>query len=317
MRALALGPHGPALADPPLPDRPGEARVRVRRAGVCATDLELLKGYMGYRGVLGHEFVGEVEASPDPAWVGRRVVGDINAACGACDTCRAGRGRHCPSRTVLGILGRDGAFATHLSLPVANLHAVPDAVPDEAAVFVEPLAAACEIVEQVHVRPSDRVVVLGVGRLGQLCARVLALTGAEVWGVGRDPARLALLPAPIRAATADAIDFRADVVVDCTGSPDGLPLATRLVRPRGTVVLKTTTHTSPAAPAAAWVIDEITLIGSRCGPFAPALRLLAAGLIDVRPLISAVLPLSRAVEALELAARPGVLKVQIDCAEGA
>ncbi len=311
MRAIVLGPEGPALVEKPDVTRPGEARVRVRLAGVCATDLELVKGYMGFAGTLGHEWVGEVEDAPDPAWVGRRVVGDINCPCGECPTCAAGRPTHCPSRTVLGIVGRDGAFANHLSLPVGNLHAVPDGVPDEAAVFVEPLAAACQIVQQVHVRPSQRVVVLGTGRLGQLCARVLALTGADVAAVGRNPRTLALLPAGVRAvALADAGGLGgADVVVDCTGNPDGLSLATSLVRPRGTLVLKTTVHDIGRIEPNRWVIDEVTIVGSRCGPFAPALRLLASGLVDPRPLISARYGLDRGVEALRRAAEPGVVKV--------
>ncbi|HCH66988.1 MAG TPA: hypothetical protein DFR83_29565, partial [Deltaproteobacteria bacterium] len=185
MRALVLDTDGPRFVpDRPFEPRAGEATVDVRLAGVCATDLELVKGYMGFTGVLGHEWVGTVSSGPS-AWLGARVVGDINAACGTCKTCLVGRPSHCPERTVLGIQGRDGAFAEHLSVPVRNLHRVPDGVPDEAAVFVEPLAAACQILEQVHVRPSDRVVVLGLGRLGQLCARVLALTGARVMGVSR------------------------------------------------------------------------------------------------------------------------------------
>lgn len=313
MHALALGPSGPALVQKPDPAAPGEARVRVRLAGVCATDLELVKGYMGFAGTLGHEWVGEVEDAPDPAWVGRRVVGDINCPCGACPTCRAGRPTHCPTRTVLGIVGRDGAFAERLSLPLGNLHAVPDVVPDEAAVFVEPLAAACEILEQVHVRPAQRVAVLGTGRLGQLCARVLALTGAEVAAVGRNATTLGMLPPAVRAVRLDdAAELAgADVVVDCTGNADGLALATTLVRPRGTLVLKTTVHDLGRVEPNRWVIDEVTIVGSRCGPFAPALRLLAAGLVDPRPLISARYALRDGVAALAKAAEPGVVKVTI------
>lgn len=304
MRALVLGPSGPALRTVPSPSRPGEATIRVRLAGVCATDLELVRGYMGFEGVLGHEFVGEVIDAPDRAWVGQRVVGDINAACGACPTCRAGRPHHCPTRTVLGILGRDGCFAETTSLPLANLHPVPDAVSDEAAVFVEPLAAALRIVEQVHVKPTDRVLVLGLGRLGQLCARVLALTGADVVGVG-SPARAALLPRSIPAVRREhaASLAGADVVVDCTGSPDGLGLAKQLVRAQGTIVLKTTVHDLGDAQPAAWVVDEVTIVGSRCGPFAPALRALARGLVDPTPLISARRPLSDGVALLDLAAK--------------
>lgn len=315
MRALRLGPDGPFLDRHFVPRlRPGEARLGLRLGGVCATDLELVKGYMGFEGVLGHEFVAEVLEAPDPALVGRRVVGEINAACGTCPTCRAGRPTHCPQRTVLGIVGRDGAFAEEFSLPLGNLHAVPDGVPDEAAVFVEPLAAACRILEQVHVRPTDRVVVLGLGRLGQLCARVLALTGAEVAGVARSQAKLELLPVGIAAVSAAQADglAGADVVVDCTGSPDGLALATRLVRAGGTLVMKTTVHDLGPASPTAWVVDEVTLVGSRCGPFAPALRLLSAGLVDPTPLITATLPLDAGLDALARARAPGGLKVLLD-----
>lgn len=314
MRALVLTPHGPELQDRPFTPRPGEAVLRPTLAGVCATDLELVKGYMGFQGVLGHEWVGVVEAAEDAAWVGRRVVGDINCPCGSCATCRAGRANHCPHRTVLGILGRDGAFAERLSLPLANLHAVPDSVPDEAAVFVEPLAAACRILEQVHVRPSDQVYVLGLGRLGQLCARVLALTGASVTGVGRSKRKRMLLPCYIPSCSPDEAGGLppADLVVDCTGSRDGLPLARRLLRPQGTLVLKTTVHDLGEADPTGWVVDEITLVGSRCGPLAPALRLLAAGLVDPTPLLSERLPLSRGVEALAEAARPDSIKVVLD-----
>lgn len=311
MRALVLGPEGPAVVDRPVPYVPGEARIRLRLGGVCATDLELVKGYMGFRGTLGHEWVGVVEHASDAAWIGRRVVGEINCPCGRCATCLAGRPTHCPTRTVLGIAGRDGAFADVLSLPLANLHVVPDGVSDEAAVFVEPLAAACEIVEQVHVRPSDRVVVLGTGRLGQLCARVLALTGADVTAVGRNPRTLARLPAAVRPLplerAADAAG--ADLVVDCTGNADGLTTASGLLRPRGTLVLKTTVHDLGRTDPTRWVIDEITLVGSRCGPFAPALRLLAAGLLDLAPLVTARLPLAGGVEALARAAEPDAIKV--------
>lgn len=297
--------------DRPAPAANGEALIRLSVGGICATDLELVRGYMGFFGVLGHEWVGVVEDAPDPAWNGRRVVGSINAACGACATCAAGRPSHCPSRTVLGIAGRDGAFADFLRLPQANLLAVPDGVSDEAAVFVEPLAAALQILEQVHVRPEDRVVVLGIGRLGQLCARVLALTGARVQAVSRNPARLALLPSGVEPHELGAADglAGADVVVDATGSPAGLALATRLVRPRGTLVLKTTTHDVAEAPVVPWVIDEITVVGSRCGPFAPALRLLASGAVDPSPLITGSFPLAQGLDALAAAAERGAVKV--------
>lgn len=314
MWAIHQGPGGPRCVEKAPVQRVGEARVAVRLAGVCATDLELVKGYMAFEGTLGHEWVGEVLDAPDPAWVGRRVVGDINCACGSCAICLAGRPSHCPHRTVLGIVGRDGAFAEELSLPMGNLHAVPDGVTDEMAVFVEPLAAACEILEQVAVRPSMRVVVLGSGRLGQLCARVLALTGAEVVVVARNPRTMGLLPTGIRRVQSFEADTvrGADLVVDCTGSPDGLELAGSLVRARGTIVLKTTVHDVGAMNPNRWVIEEHTIVGSRCGPFAPALRLLASGAVDPRPLISGRYPLREGVAALGRAAEPGVVKVLVD-----
>ncbi len=314
MNALHLGSDGPSLVQKNPEPRFGEAHVRVRLAGVCATDLELIKGYMGFEGTLGHEWIGEVESCEDARLVGQRVVGDINCPCGVCATCAAGRPTHCPSRTVLGIVGRDGAFAEHLSLPAANLHRVPDSVSDEAAVFVEPLAAACEILEQVQVRPSMRVLVLGTGRLGQLCARVLALTGADVAAIGRNPATLRLLPGGIRSvALSDArAEVGADIVVDCTGNPDGIGLASSLLRPRGTLVLKTTVHDVGRIEPNRWVIDELTVVGSRCGPFEPALRLLASGAIDPRPLITARYALRDGLQALERAAAPGAVKVLIE-----
>ena len=313
MRAVVLGPSGPASVEMPFMPRPGEATVRVRLAGVCATDLELVKGYMGFSGVLGHEFVGEVEEGP-AEWRGKRVVADINAACGECEACRAGRGSHCPTRTVLGIVNRDGSFAERVSIPVENLHEVPGGVEDRAAVFVEPLAAACEILEQVQVRPSMRVRVLGTGRLGQLCARVLALTGADVGAIGRNPATLALLPRGIRrVALVDAqAEGGADIVVDCTGNPDGIGLATSLLRPRGTLVLKTTVHDVGRIEPNRWVIDELTVVGSRCGPFEPALRLLASGAVDPRPLITARYALQDGMSAMRRAAEPGAVKVLIE-----
>jgi len=308
MRGLWLGPDGPRNRDDlPRAGRPGEARIRLSVGGVCATDLELVKGYMGFTGVLGHEWVGVVEDAPDAAWIGRRVVGEINCPCGSCPTCGAGHPTHCPRRTVLGILGRDGAFAEQLWLPVGNLRSVPDSVPDDCAVFVEPLAAALRIAEQIHVRPTYQVVVLGLGRLGQLCARVLALTGAEVIAVSRRPEPLALLPPGIRRGGAP--EPIADVVVDTTGASGGLALAKGWVRAGGTIVLKTTTHDVGDVTPTAWVIDEITVIGSRCGAFDPALRLLASGAVDPRPLITARFPLERGVEALAAARLKGALKV--------
>jgi len=290
--------------------------VRVLRAGVCNTDLELVRGYYPFTGVPGHEFVGRVESAPGAEeWVGRRVVGEINAVCGTCPTCRAGRATHCERRTVLGIVGRDGAFAEHLALPVANLHEVPSSVADEAAVFTEPLAAALEVREQVAVAAGDRVVVVGSGKLGNLVAQTLALAGADVLVVGRNPVTLGLLAARgLRTGTADDLPARrADVAVECTGNPDGLALALRAVRPRGTVVLKSTYHGPATVDLARVVVDEVSLVGSRCGPFAPALALLASGAVDVLPLVHARYPLAEATAAFAHAARAGVLKVLVEC----
>jgi len=294
----------------------GEALVRVRVAGVCNTDLELVRGYYPYAGVPGHEFVGTVEqASGAPEWVGRRVVGEINAACGACRTCQDGRRSHCEKRTVLGIVARNGAFATHLILPIANLHAVSDALPDYVAVFAEPTAAALEVLQQVRVSPADSVVVLGAGKLGNLVAQTLATTGCQLLVIGRSPRPLAVLAARgIATATADATPPRQfDLVVECTGSPDGLELARRAVRPRGTIVLKSTYHGKAAVDLSRFVVDEITLVGSRCGPFVPALALLADGRVDPRPLVEARYPLADALLAFAHAARPGTLKILVDC----
>ncbi len=316
MRALLLDQKLKLLDNYPIPEPPSsEALVRVKLAGICNTDLELVKGYMQFRGVPGHEFVGVVERAPGAEeWVGRRVVGDINAACGNCPTCKAGRPTHCPNRTTLGIAGRDGAFAEYLTLPVRNLYPVPDSIPDEIAVFVEPLAAACEILQQVHVRPTDRVIVLGDGKLGLLCAQVLALTGCHLTAVGHHQRKLDILarrgiPTVLEKALADE---PVDIVVETTGHPGGYAAARRLVRPRGTVVLKSTYHGPLDADLTMAVVDEITLLGSRCGPFAPALRLLEQKLVDVLPLIHARYPLSEASSAFGHAARPGTLKVLLE-----
>jgi threonine dehydrogenase-like Zn-dependent dehydrogenase len=319
MRALWLEAQSLRLRDDlPRPDPPeGEARVRVVKAGICNTDLELVRGYYPYTGVPGHEFVGRVEAAPGAEkWQGRRVVGEINAACGACATCRAARPTHCERRTVLGIVGRDGAFAEFLTLPVGNLHEVPDSIPDDAAVFTEPLAAALEIQQQVRIGPGDRVVVVGNGKLGNLVAQTLALTGCTLKVIGRNPARLAVLAARgiDVGLAADLADGRADVTVECTGNEEGLELARRAVRPRGTIVLKSTYHGRTSLDISRIVVDEITLVGSRCGPFAPALALLAERRVDVAPLVHARFPLSDALAAFAEAARPGALKVLVDVA---
>ena len=298
---------------PPPEPAAGEARVRVLVAGICNTDLELVRGYYPFRGVLGHEFVGRVETGPGD-WVGRRVVGEINAVCGACRHCRAGRPTHCAQRTVLGIAGRDGAFADYLTLPVANLHRVPDDLPDDRAVFTEPLAAALEIREQVAIAPGGRVVVVGDGKLGLLVAQVLAQTGCDLLAVGRHRAKLELL-ARRGIATGTGADVEPgafDLAVDCTGDPSGFALARRALRPRGTLVMKSTYAGELTIDASSLVVDEITLVGSRCGPFAPALDLLAAGAVEVEALIDARYPLAEAEAALAHARRRGALKVLLD-----
>jgi threonine dehydrogenase-like Zn-dependent dehydrogenase len=297
--------------DVPIPEPPpGEALIRVLRAGICNTDLELTRGYYPFTGIPGHEFVGVVESGPD-ALRGRRVVGEINAVCGACRACHNGRRTHCVRRTVLGIVGRNGAFASHLALPVENLHAVPDDVSTDAATFTEPLAAALEIQEQVQIRPTDRVLVVGDGKLGQLVAQTLALTGGDLLVVGRHESKLDLLAARgIRIGRADVVvEGTFDVAVECTGNPDGFAVAQAAVRPRGTLVMKSTYAGHLTLDASRVVVRELTLVGSRCGPFPPALRLLAERRVAVESLIHARYPLREGLTAFEHATRPGVLKV--------
>ena len=286
------------------------ALVRVRLAGVCSTDLQLLKGYMDFRGVPGHEFVGEVHEGP-AEWLGKRVVAEINFGCGRCEACGRGLQRHCPTRQVMGILGADGSFAEYLAVPLANLHPVPDAVSDEAAVFAEPLAAAFEILEQIPVKPGIQAVVLGDGKLGLLCAFVLHQAGAVVTVVGRHDSKLALArKAGMRAVNlSDWQPQAVDLVVEATGSPAGLQRAIAAVRPRGTLVLKSTLaedHTLSLAPL---VINEVTVVGSRCGPFPPALAALAHDRIPVAALIEAAYPLSAGLQALNHAGQRGARKV--------
>ena len=289
-----------------------EVVVRVTRAGVCETDLQLIKGYMGFRGVLGHEFVGVAESGP---FAGRRVVGEINCACWNCATCRSGFPTHCPNRTVLGILNHDGAFADLIAVPQRNLHLVPDSIPDDIAVFTEPVAAAFQIPAQLTISKDDRIVVLGDGRLGNLCAQVLASIADDVLVVGKHREKLGLLETMglKTALLSDDLPKRAaDIVVECTGSESGLPAALELVRPRGTIVLKTTVAGTQTLAWAPFVIDEITLVGSRCGPFDQALHALEQGLVDVEPLIADRFNLSNGVMALQRAQQKGVLKVLLE-----
>ncbi len=303
--------------------QPGEALLRLRLAGVCATDLEMVKGYYPFTGIPGHEFVAEVvEVHPrsysgrqpeESGWIGQRVVGEINAACGECETCRRGHPTHCERRTVLGIWKRNGVFAETVCLPIENLHRVPDDVSDDAAVFTEPLAAALEIQQQVLVQPDQRVLLIGAGRLGQLIAQALSLTGCDLAVVARHTLQRELLKRRgIRLVEADQLDaHRQDLVIEATGSQAGFDLALYAVRPRGSIVLKSTYHGNAEINLSQVVVNEITLVGSRCGPFEPALRLLASGQVDPTPLIERPYPLEQVLQAFHQAAQPGVLKVLI------
>jgi len=290
----------------PVPG-PDEALVDVRLAGICRTDLEITRGYLGFRGTPGHEWVGTVRSAPDPTLIGARVVGEINFSCHTCPTCTGGLPRHCPQRRVMGIVGADGAFAERMAIPLAALHRVPDAVDDRTAVFTEPVAAAFEILEQLGDVGGRRAIVLGDGKLGLLVAQVLRQAGATVTLAGRHDDKLARARA-LGIATGVGV-AGADLVVDATGAAGGVAAALALVRPRGTVVLKTTIaaeHRLDLAPA---VVNEVTLLGSRCGPFAPALAALAAGRVAVAPLIDAVYPLEDGVAAFDHAATPGTFKI--------
>jgi threonine dehydrogenase-like Zn-dependent dehydrogenase len=292
---------------------PESALVRVSLAGVCDTDLQLVKGYMDFRGVLGHEFVGSVCDGP-AEWLGRRVVGEINFACRSCALCKTGLERHCPNRRVMGILDADGAFAEYVRVPIANLHSVPESIPDEAAVFAEPLAAAFEILEQVDVEAGSDCLVLGDGKLGLLIAQVLRGAGARVLLVGKHPEKLAIAHRlGVEAVALD--DYRPDpmsLVVDATGRVDGFERAIAAVKPRGTIVLKTTVAASAEVDLAPLVINEVQVVGSRCGPFPPAMRALENGSVDVSPLIQERVQLEDALEALQIASAPGSLKVLIE-----
>jgi len=328
MQSLWLENQTLSLRDIPRPAKPGEALIRIRLSGICGTDLELLRGYYPFTGVLGHEFVGEVvsvmesdeslrrkvqsQENLDSAnWIGKRVVGEINVACGTCEQCRNGRPTHCEQRSVLGIANRNGVHAGYTTLPLVNLHIVPDSIPDEAAVFTEPLAAALEIQQQVHIQPTDRVLLVGAGRLGQLIAQTLALTGCDLRVVARHPHQQALLESrKIRLISEEAIQPRRwDVVVEATGSASGFDLARRAIRPRGMLVLKSTYRGDMTVNWSPFVVDEITIVGSRCGPFPPALHLLESAQVDPAILIAGQYPLANALVAMAAAQQPGMLKV--------
>ena len=314
MKALVFDGKKLALATVPAPRlRAGEALIKVHLAGICSTDLEIVRGYMSFRGIPGHEFVGTVVSANAKRLIGKRVVGEINVPCGRCATCKAGLGKHCASRGVLGISGRNGAFAEYLALPAGNLHVVPASLSDEEAAFTELVAAACEIPEQVEIRREDRVLVLGDGRLAAMVAQVLSPRTDRLAVLGRNRRKLAVLRGlGIRThgpCTAKTLLRSQDIVIECTGSPLGLPLAARLARPRGRVVLKSTFHGSFEWNPAPLVVDEITVVGSRCGPFEPALSLLEKGTVRVLPFLSAVYPLERWEAAFRTARRAGAFKV--------
>lgn len=295
------------------PHNAGEALVRVLLSGICNTDLEIARGYAGFNGTIGHEFVGVVEASDDRDLIGQRIVGEINAGCGNCELCRAGDPRHCATRTVLGIHGRDGAHAEFLQLPNVNLIPVPENIPDEHAVFAEPLAAACGVLERASIVQSDRVAVIGDGKLGLLCAQVAALTGAQVLLVGKHAEKLRIAERRgIETSTPKEAGKRArqfDVVVEASGAAGGFKLALDLLRPKGQLVLKSTFHGATEIDAARIVVDEISIIGSRCGRFQPAVDLLKKQAIDLDSLISEEYPLAHGVKAMRRAKAKGILKI--------
>jgi alcohol dehydrogenase len=295
---------------------PGEALIKVLLAGICGTDREILKGYSGFHGIPGHEFVGRVVECDDSQWIGHRVVGEINLACGHCPWCAKGLGRHCPNRSVLGIVNRPGAFAEYVALPVENLHKVPEEISDQTATFTEPVAAACEILEQMTLPPGTRVAIIGDGRLGLLVAQVLKHAGAQVTLIGRHGWKLDLARAwGVQVLSEGAEELTSSsfpVTVEATGSPRGIGEALRLVEPRGTVVMKSTFHGSANFDATKLVVDEVTLLGSRCGVFAPALELLRREHVKVHHLITKTFPLELGLEAFEFLDQTSALKVLLE-----
>jgi threonine dehydrogenase-like Zn-dependent dehydrogenase len=313
MLALRVDKKQLTVRDISKPLSENEALVRVTLSGICNTDLEIARGYAGFKGTIGHEFVGVVEESPNGKLLGQRVVGEINAGCGKCELCKAGDPRHCPNRTVLGIVKRDGAHAEFLRLPIENLVKVPKLVADELAVFTEPLAAACGILERASITSSDRVAVIGDGKLGLLCSQVVALTGASVLLVGKHRPKLAIAErrgietSKPKEAAKRAREF--DVVVEASGAAPGFALALDLLRPKGKLVLKSTFNDKTEIDAARVVVDEISIIGSRCGRFKPAIDLLKKAAVDVESLISEEYPLNNGIRAMERAGERGVLKV--------
>jgi len=325
MRALRFDGKLNLVSDARIPRLDGETLVCVRFAGICNTDLEIIRGYGSFSGTLGHEFMGVVVESEDRSIIGKRVVGEINAGCGRCPDCLAGDSRHCPSRTVLGIKNRDGAFAEFLSLPAQNLIQLPDSISDLEAVFVEPLAAACRILDQIDISRSSTVAIVGDGKLAQLIVLALRHTGCHLTVVGKHEQKLALasnagarvvkfgeITTDRRAYLAGLSGHGYDVVVEASGSPAGLELALDLVRPRGCVVLKSTHHGATTLDTSIVVVNEVSIVGSRCGRLAAAVDLLSKGLVDVKPLVSRCMPLRDWCAAFAEAAAPGILKVILD-----
>lgn len=319
MLALRFTKNQLKLAGISVPEKENEAVVRVLKSGICNTDLEIVRGYAGFSGTIGHEFVGIVEKAVDkPELIGKRVVGEINAGCGVCDLCAKGDSRHCPNRTVLGIHGRDGAHAEFLTLPTANLLEVPHNVSNEQAVFVEPLAAAFGITEQVEITPETRIAVVGDGKLGLLCAMSLALKTSDIVLIGKHIEKLSIaekrsIRGVLLSDAMPKLNRRFDVVVEASGSESGFATALDLIKPRGKLVLKSTFQGKANLEMWRVVVDEITVIGSRCGRFAPAVELLASGEVKVEDLISEELPLSEGVKAMQLAGEKGVMKILMNC----
>jgi threonine dehydrogenase-like Zn-dependent dehydrogenase len=314
MKALRVNDNRAAVADVPKPETDGEAVVRVVLSGICNTDLEIVRGYAGFNGTIGHEFVGVVEwCKAVPNLTGKRVVGEINAGCGSCDRCLTGDPRHCPGRTVLGIHGRDGAHAEYLRLPASNLIEIPSTVSDAEAVFAEPLAAAYGIAERVEIGPETRVAVVGDGKLGLLCAMTAALRTNSLVLIGKHLEKMSIAEKAgietIQLGSEAGLAGTFDVVIEASGSESGFATAMGLVEPRGQIVLKSTFHGSPKWDAARVVVDEISIVGSRCGRLAPAVELLASKVVNVNDLVSDEYPLANAVAGLEKASRPGVLKI--------
>ena len=314
MKALCFINNRLGVIETGLPRAKNEALIRVMRSGICNTDLEIVRGYAGFSGTIGHEFVGVVEKADDaPEWVGKRVVGEINAGCGVCDLCLKGDSRHCPNRTVLGIVGRDGCHAEYVSLPVVNLLEVPANVTDEQAVFVEPLAAAYGITEQVEINPETRVAVIGDGKLGLLCALSLNLKSDNVFLIGKHQEKMRIAERAgiegVMLAEAAKLNRSFDIAVEASGSESGFATALDLLKPRGKLVLKSTFSGKPTWEAWRVVVDEITIVGSRCGRFAPALKLLEEGKIEVESFISGEFSLSEGVAAMQRAAEKGTLKI--------